>query len=248
MIYLDDVSIERKFFTRKQLAYRQLVLLPTSLAIPTHRKVALLASDDEHGRDLILDAIAGKLLPTTGRIIRDANISYPAFQTGAFDPEQSVKDAIAFVARLYGLNPHETVEAVSHACLLGRALDRPFGALPIPLKKRIAFLCCYSIPFDVYLLSEGGFGSWRTGRDLEYRIFKARALSAGFIVTARSDRFVLEHCDSALVLMGARLYFFENPEEGLEIKHKFGRSQSGSPRVIRRKNWFHKFSTGVLHR
>jgi capsular polysaccharide transport system ATP-binding protein len=235
MIYLDNASIEHKFFTRKQLAYRQLVLLPTSLAIPTHRKVALLAADDERGRDLILDAIAGKVTPSTGRIMRDASVSYPAFQSGGFDPEHSVKEAIGFVARLYGLNPREMVESVSHGCRLGRVLDKPFGALPIALKKRIAFICCYSIPFDVYLLSEGGFGSWRTGRNLEYRIFKARALSAGFIVTARSDRFVLEHCDSALVLMRARLYFFENPEEGLEVKRKFGPSESGSPRIVSRQ-------------
>jgi capsular polysaccharide transport system ATP-binding protein len=193
------------------------VLVGARARIPSNRRIAVLGpSQDDKG--IFIDLLAGLVLPTAGRIIRSARVSFPVGHVGGFARELSVRLNVAHVARLYGADVEPVVDFVAQVAKLGAAFNRPYGDLPNPARKDLSEILAFSIPFDVYLLNDAVVRSTRGRFNREARaLFEARAKTSGMIITSQNISFVREFCEMGLVLSEGRLHLFKNLEKAISV-------------------------------
>src|SRR4051794_21255813 len=80
---------------------KRTILKTTQASLPSNRRIALLGPRPEDKR-IFINVLAGIALPDTGRVIRNARVSFPVGHAGGFTPQFSVRLNVAHVARLYG--------------------------------------------------------------------------------------------------------------------------------------------------
>jgi capsular polysaccharide transport system ATP-binding protein len=192
------------------------VLSSVNLEIAANRRIALLGQPPED-RLMIIDMLAGIVLPTYGRIARSCRVSYPVGFLGGFSPELSVRLNVAHTARLYDVEPRALVEFVERAADMGHPFDKPYIELPNVLKRQLGLILTFAIPFDVYLM-KGDLSRIRANpkdhfRATCYELFEARARSSGMIIAVTAPAFAREYCDMALVLHQGQLVPFEDVDE-----------------------------------
>ncbi len=187
------------------------ILNGVSLQIPSDRRIAIVGSSMADKLALI-DLLAGVTVPTSGRIVRKARVSYPAGPLGGFDLALPIRFNVAHVARLYDADVASTVEFVRIASRLGGAFEKPFGRLPKAERTQVAEIIAYSIPFDLYLPT-ADIARLQKPRKNELRaieLLEARARTCGVIVPSRDLDSAREFCDAAMVLDRGQLRLFED--------------------------------------
>lgn len=190
------------------------LLAPTNLIIPSGRRIALLGPSEEDKKGLI-ELLAGLVLPTAGRIIRKAQVSFPAGHLAGMSPNLSVRQNVAHIARLYGADSNEVTAFVGAALEQSPYYDRPFREFPGELRKRLGNVVTLSIPFDIYLLGDDIIHGEPTMNDKCYALFVERARDSGMIISTRKPQFALKHCDMAMLLQHGRLTMFDDVSEAL---------------------------------
>lgn len=238
MIVLEDVTLEGP---------GGVLLDCANIALPSDQRIALLGNS-EGDKELFLDVLAGALLPSSGRIVRDARLSFPVGQLPGFSKDLTVRVNIAHVARLYGADVRETLEIVGEAFSLSEFLDRPYLKLPREMRKPLSQIVAFALPFDTYLLTDQrqyvAAGKHRSA-NREHNsnqvfevLFEYRMRTAGIIVPTNDLAFVREHCNMAIALDRGRLEWVEDIEG---INRQCGRRrnrrahQSGQDRVAARR-------------
>jgi capsular polysaccharide transport system ATP-binding protein len=198
---------------------KRAALSSVDVKIPSDRRVALLGTSDEDRR-LVIDLIGGLVLPTAGRVVRKARVSFPIGTLAGFQPDLSVRLNVAHVARLYDADIGSVISFVERVANIGPAFDRPFRELPKPLRQQLAQILGYSIPFDVYLLAAEITKMSRPVRDIAYSLFQERAQTSGMIISTRNLGFAREYCDMALLLHDGGLYAFGRVEDAIGAMEK----------------------------
>lgn len=213
MIEFDSVT---KTVKPRGLPQRE-VLSGVSLQVPADRRIAVLGQVPED-RVMLIDMLAGIVLPTVGNIIRNCRVSFPVGFLGGFTPELSVRLNVAHTAQLYDVDPRSLVEFVENAAEIGRPFDKPFLETPVHLRRQLAIILAFAIPFDVYLMKsdisriKGGPND--RFRATCYDLFEARSRSSG-IIAISTPGFAREYCNMALVLHRGRLLAFDDVDEAL---------------------------------
>jgi capsular polysaccharide transport system ATP-binding protein len=196
------------------------VLRAVRVKLPSDRRIAVLGPDEEDTK-IFVNLLAGIVLPTAGRIVRDAQVSFPAGHLGGFTRELSVRLNVAHVARLYGADVGTIVDFVSQVSDLGKDFDRPYGGLSNAKKRYLSEILAFSIPFDVYLLGEDVVRSGNKRHNREARaLFEARAKTSGMLIASQDPGFAREFCDMGLVLAGGDARLFKNLERALAFAEK----------------------------
>jgi capsular polysaccharide transport system ATP-binding protein len=199
------------------------VLTAVSVSLPPNRSIAVLGPAGEDTR-VFIDLLAGIVLPTAGRIVRHARVSFPAGHLGGFTPELSVRLNVAHVARLYGADVETIVDFVAQVSDLGKDFDRPYGGLSSSRKRYLSEILAFSIPFDVYLLRDDVVRSGGKRYNREARaLFEARAKTSGMIIASQDPRFAREFCDMGLVLANGQARLFHNIERALAFAERAAR-------------------------
>ena len=194
---------------------RRNVLRAVQLSLPSDRRIAVLGPAGEDTK-VFIDLLAGIVLPTAGRIVRRARLSFPPGDLGGFTRELSVRLNVAHVARLYGADVEMIVNFVAQVSDLGKDFDRPYGDLSNARKRYLSDILAFSIPFDVYLLGDDvvRLGDKRYNREAR-ALFEARAKTSGMIIASEDPGFAREFCDMGLVLAHGQAWLFENLEQAL---------------------------------
>jgi capsular polysaccharide transport system ATP-binding protein len=188
------------------------VLTAVRLSLPSNRSIAVLGPAGEDTR-VFIDLLAGIVLPTAGRIVRHARVSFPPGHLGGFTRELSVRLNVAHVARLYGAEIETIVDFVAQVSDLGKDFDRPYGGLSSLRKRYLSDILAFSIPFDVYLLRDDVVRSGGKRYNREARaLFEARAKTSGMIIASEDPGFAREFCDMGLVLADGQARLFKNVE------------------------------------
>lgn len=182
----------------------RLVLSSVNIHIPSDQRIALFATSKEELR-ILIELLAGIVLPSSGRIIRKARVSFPVGYLGGFDGQLTVRRNVAHVARLYGADPEALVEHVERIAYFGAAFDRPFRDLPQAGKILISHIVAYSISFDLYLLNADPGRVPKEIREIAWNFFEARARTCGMIVATDNQKFAREHCQMRLLLHDGQL-------------------------------------------
>lgn len=189
-----------------------------SIDLPSHRRMAVLGGA-ETGKTTLIGLLSGVIDPTEGRIERFAHVSFPAGYSRAFRFSNSVRQNLAFAARIYAADPEEVVAFVGEILGMTDDFDRPMRDLPIPSRLAVAFALTYALPFDTYLFDNIiGPGDPAT-RDLWKQLYEARTQSgAGVILATRQARVAEAYCDCALVMRrDAAPVFCNDIREGIAL-------------------------------
>ena len=94
MVTLENVTKIVKRGTRPK------ILDSVSVTLPTDRRVAVLGHD-EAAKSTLIRMLAGIALPTKGRVIRRAKLSFPVGYVGGLSGDLSVRQNAAHVAKVY---------------------------------------------------------------------------------------------------------------------------------------------------
>lgn len=224
------------------------ILLSVDFQIPTDRRIAVLGPAGSEKR-IFTNLLAGTDMPESGRVVRRANVSFPVGDLPGFSRELSVRINVAHVARLYGADVRWTVKTVEKIAKLGTRFDRPYDQVPAPSRKELAYAVAFSLPFDVYVLSDDKLvrewsrqQSGKEGKGIGHDIlalFGARMESAGMIIATDDVEFARKHCDLGLFLHGGELALTEdmsNPfDEVKQERRKVRALARRRARLIREK-------------
>jgi capsular polysaccharide transport system ATP-binding protein len=190
---------------------RREVLAPVTLHIPADRKIALLG-DPEGDKRILVDMLAGSILPSSGHIARTTTTSFAIGKIPSLMPQLSVRVNCAHVARLHGADVRATLDFLERFLRLGDAFDRPYQELPAQARKPFAVILALSLPFDTYVFSDDNMRRMsRSNRRQDgfaagaAELFEARMQTAGMIVPTRDIGFARENFELALVLHRGRL-------------------------------------------
>jgi capsular polysaccharide transport system ATP-binding protein len=193
---------------------KRAVLDSVNVTLPTNHRIAFLGTSEEDRR-LVINCIGGQVLPTSGRIMQSARVSFPVGSLAGFQADLSIRVNVAHVARLYDTDAASVVSFVEKLADLGAAFDRPYRELPKPQRQMLGQIFGYSIPFDVYLLIGDITRMARPMRDIVYMLFQERSREAGMIISTRNIAFAREYCDMALLLHEGGLYTFDSVEDAV---------------------------------
>jgi capsular polysaccharide transport system ATP-binding protein len=196
------------------------LLTAVQAVLPSDRRIAIFAQT-EQDKKLFIDLLAGLVLPSAGRIVRKAQVSFPPGYLGGFTRGLTVRVNVAHVARIYGADVETVVDFVSQVSSLGKDFNKLYGDLPNPKKRYLSDILAFSIPFDAYLLGEDVVrpGSARYNKEAR-ALFEARCKTSGMFIASEDEAFAREFCDMGLVLNDGNLRLFRNVERAIAFSEK----------------------------
>ncbi|HET7681763.1 MAG TPA: hypothetical protein VFK79_16700 [Xanthobacteraceae bacterium] len=215
------------------------VLRAVRAKLPSSRRIAVLGPVPEDTK-IFIDLLAGIILPTAGRIVRNARVSFPAGHLGGFTPELSVRLNVAHVARLYGADVEKVVDFVAQVSDLGKDFDKPYSGLSNSRKRDLSDILAFSIPFDVYLLRDDVVRAGKRYNREARALFEARAKTSGMIIASEDPGFAREFCNMGLVLADGQVRLFKNLERAFAFAEQTAppartREERRAARKIKRK-------------
>jgi len=209
MIVLEDVTKTTWINGRKKN-----VLSAVNIEIPSDRRIALLGPQ-QHKR-MLIHLLGGVERPTTGRIARFADVSFPIGFLPGPSGALSTRANVAHVARLYAADVQRTLKLVEMILDIGPSFDRPYSELNAVNRRHLADIVPLCLPFHTYLLADDKLVQrWQAKKSgkretIDTRIdalFSARFRNAGMIIPTADVDFARQRCDMSLVMHGDQLMF-----------------------------------------
>lgn len=169
------------------------------------------------GKTTLIKLIAGVELPTSGRIRRSRNISWPLGFGGGFQGSLTGYDNARFIARIYGREYSELRGFVEEFSELGVQLKMPVKTYSSGMRARLAFALSLAIEFECYLIDEVIMvGDQNFLKKCHHELFEKRRDRA-LIFASHSAELVREFCDRALVLDQGFGTIYDDVNDALEV-------------------------------
>jgi capsular polysaccharide transport system ATP-binding protein len=213
MIILENVT---KYYELKG-GHKHYVVDNISLEIPSNKSLAILGPNGA-GKSTLLRLIGGAEAPNSGRIISDANISWPLGLNAGFQGSLSGKQNIEFVCEINGLNKKETakiLKVVEEFAEIGRFFEMPVKSYSSGMRARLGFGLSICFDFDYYLIDEltsVGDAIFRQKATKEFEKIKERA---SLIFVAHNLDTLRASCDTALFISNGKATYFDDIEDGI---------------------------------
>lgn len=211
MIVLKDVCkyYPMKFGKRK-------VLDNISLTIKPGEKVGILGKNGA-GKSTLIRLLSGAEEPSSGKIIRNMNISWPLAFSGTFQGSLTGADNVRFVCRVYNTDHKKAMEMVDSFAELGKYLYEPVKVYSSGMRARLAFAISLAVDFDCYLIDEViSVGDASFHHKCQVELFEKRAHKAMVIVSHELHN-IREHCDKVAILNNGTLTMFEDIEAAIAL-------------------------------
>jgi capsular polysaccharide transport system ATP-binding protein len=192
---------------------KKVILDNFSGEFPRGRNIGLLGTNGA-GKSTLLRLIAGTEYPDSGKIRRNAFVSFPV-NFAAFKGTLSGRENCRFVARIYGVNVRSVERFVEEFAEIGKYFDMPIATYSSGMRSRISFGLSMAIDFDVYLVDEAlsvGDGVFRARADA---LFQAKAKQANLIIVSHSARTVRRYCDMGAVISDGKLLIFDKLDDAV---------------------------------
>ena len=211
MILFDDVS---KSY-RTALGLKR-ILHGFDGALPTDMNLGILGRNGS-GKTALMRMLAGSELPDSGRIYRDARVSFPVGHSIGVSTMMTGRENVAFIARAYGDDVGRVTDFVDDFAELGVYLDEPMRNYSNGMRARLYFSLCMAIEFDVYLVDEV-----TAAGDVEFKrkcnqLFAERRRSARIIMTSNNVKMIRQYCDRGAILDGGRILMFDRIEDAITV-------------------------------
>ncbi|MBO9440138.1 ABC transporter ATP-binding protein [Sulfitobacter sp. R18_2] len=187
-----------------------------TITLPQGRSLGLLGRNGA-GKSTLLQIIAGNMQPTSGRVIRQGNISWPIGAASSFHADMTGLQNTRFLARVYGVDCESLTEFVERFADIGKHFNMPLRTYSSGMKSRLSFGVAMGIPFDTYLIDEVTGAGDQSFKRKSRNVFKSRIRGSSSIMISHSMSDMRNFCDSGLVLSKGVLKFFENIEEAISV-------------------------------
>ncbi|CAE6905329.1 ABC transporter ATP-binding protein [Vibrio sp. B1FLJ16] len=201
---------------------RQYVFQNLNATLPSGRNIALLGSNGS-GKSTLFRILAGSEYPDQGRVITDKNLSWPVALATGIHPQMTGRENTRFIGRVNGVADLDDYEQkVKVFAGLGPKFDLPVKNYSSGMRARLAFGCCISIDFDVYLIDEATSVGDQPFRRKAKQALIEKCQSASVIMVSHDMDEIREFCDSAVVLHQGELTYYEDLEQALEVYSALG--------------------------
>lgn len=211
MIHLDNLT---KHFIMKDGIHT--VFQGLTLTLPEGRSLGLLGRNGA-GKSTLLQIIAGNMQPSSGKVIRQGNISWPIGAASSFHADMTGLQNTRFLARVYGVDCDSLSNFVEDFADIGKHFYMPLRTYSSGMKSRLSFGVAMGIPFDIYLIDEVTGAGDRSFKKKSRSVFKARMEKASAIMISHSMSDMRNFCESGLVLTDGGIKFFEDIEDAIKV-------------------------------
>jgi capsular polysaccharide transport system ATP-binding protein len=167
------------------------------------------------GKSTLMRILAGVEAPTSGEVSRVGTVSWPLASGAGLSPHLTGEENVRFVARLYGVDPKDSVEFVRDFSELGAALKEEMFTYSSGMRARLAFAMSMAVAFDFYLVDEVvAVGDLRFQEKCR-RAFAERRRSATVIMISHLPVTLQQFCDTAAILHGGKLIFYDTVQHAM---------------------------------
>jgi capsular polysaccharide transport system ATP-binding protein len=175
------------------------------------------------GKSTAMRLIAGAELPNSGRIRRNARISWPLGFSGGFHPQMTGRENVKFVARIYGADVRRTIDFVEDFSEIGDYIDVPVKTYSSGMRARLSFGLSMAIDFECYLVDEiTAVGDARFQARCQ-EAFAERRKRANTIMVSHSMETIREYCDRGGVIVDGQIIMFGNVDLAIEAYNRLNR-------------------------
>jgi len=211
MIRLEHMT--KRFRLKGETRY---IAKDVSFTIPRGNSIGLLGRNGA-GKSTLLRLIAGTIKPTSGRILRFANVSFPLGFQGSFNGSLTGEQNVRFVARIYGHDTDDLVEYVQDFAELGNSFYMPVKSYSSGMKARLAFGVSMGINFDYYLVDEITAVGDANFKKKCKRVFDEKLQSSDIVMVSHSTSVLTEYCTAGIVLEDGALAYFPNISDAIKL-------------------------------
>lgn len=191
------------------------IVRDVSFTIPRGDSIGLLGRNGA-GKSTLLRLIAGTIRPTSGKIIRMANVSFPLGFQGSFNASLTGEQNVRFVARIYGHDTEALVEYVEDFAELGAAYHMPVKTYSSGMKARLAFGVSMGINFDYYLVDEITAVGDSNFKKKCKNVFEEKLQSSDIIMVSHSTGSLKEYCTAGIVLEHGYLTYYPDIDDAIK--------------------------------
>lgn len=213
MIVLENVS--KIFYSRH---VKNVVFQDLNAVFPSRTSVALLGRNGA-GKSTLLQVISGALIPNSGRVLSDGNISFPIGLANSMHPHMSGAQNTKFIARIYGADTDALKSFVEDFAELGEKFYLPVKTYSSGMRARLLFGINMGLKFDTYLVDEVSAVGDASFREKSEYVFKERMREAGAIFISHSMPLLRRMCTAGAVLERGRIIYYEDLEEAIRAHH-----------------------------
>jgi ABC-type polysaccharide/polyol phosphate transport system ATPase subunit len=189
----------------------EVVFRPTTIALPTDRRVAVLG-ERLRGNSVLLRLLAGQEPPDAGAVVAPVRLSPIANAATLFNPRFSPIENIWLVARMLGVAGAGLAALVDAFCGLGPAMEMPVSFLNASERQRLNIALVALLSFDCYLLDNARSVPTEL---LEGYFHAAAARGAGLIFTTNLPRQVHQYAEHAVVIRDRTVLEFDHVAEAV---------------------------------
>lgn len=180
-----------------------------SFQFPKGRNVAIMGQNGS-GKSTLMRLIAGTEQPDSGRIYRNASVSWPLGFAGGFNGSMTGLENARFVARIYGQDTEAVIDYVEEFAELGPSLKLPIKTYSNGMKARLAFGLSMAIDFDYYLIDEiTAVGDERFKRKSR-QAFSEKLAHSQIIMVSHSAPAIKSYCECGLLMTPAGVTYYED--------------------------------------
>ncbi|WBU53493.1 ABC transporter ATP-binding protein [Paracoccus sp. SCSIO 75233] len=214
MIVLENIT--KIFYSRH---VKNVVFQDLNMVFPGRTSIALLGRNGA-GKSTLLRVMSGSLIPNSGRVLSDGNISFPIGLANSMHPHMSGSQNTKFIARIYGADTDSLKHFVEDFAELGEKFYLPVRTYSSGMKARLMFGINMGLKFDTYLIDEvSAVGDMNFKEKSEY-LFKERMENAGAIFISHSMPLVRRMCTAGAVLENGKITYFDDLEEAIDRHQK----------------------------
>lgn len=213
MIVFENVT---KFFPTKN--GRKYILRDVSFTLKTGENVGVIGPNGA-GKTTMMRLICGVDVPNSGRIDTSYFLSWPMGLAGGLQGAMSGRENAKFVCRILGEPEHqiaEKLEFIQEFAEIGRDFELPVQNYSSGMRARLNFAISMSFKFDCYVVDELTAVGDQRFREKSARFFKEKRDEACFIKVSHNLKELQDECDSSLLIMDGKLFYFPEVLEGIE--------------------------------
>lgn len=211
MIRLENISK-----SYKTLAGRRVILDNVDAVFPRGKNIGIFGKNGA-GKSTLLRLIGGVEMPDKGKIIRNGKISFPIGFSGGFHSSLSGRENLRFISRIYEVDFKKVMDFVQDFAELGEYIDMPIRTYSSGMRAKLAFGLSMAIDFECYLIDEVIAVGDASFRKKCHEAFKIRRANSNVIMVSHSIATIRQYCDSAAVISGQKLVFFDEMKEAIEF-------------------------------
>lgn len=191
------------------------VLDNIDIRFPACKSIGILGRNGA-GKSTLLRIIGGAELPDAGEVIRRGRISWPIGFAGGFNGSLSGEENCRFVARIYGQDVDDVIDATRDFADIGAYFVMPVRTYSSGMRARLGFALSMAVDFDVYLVDEVTAVGDKQFQERCRQAFAERRERSSIIMVSHQPSTLKQYCDQYAVLRRGRLTLFDDPEEAAE--------------------------------